>query len=141
MLFVSIFSLLQFSIVFTAPLSIENIFWAFLYAASFFVFFYLLFYYTYAFFERDVFHMVKILILRDKIPIMNIVSLKRKRTFAGAFSGIEVIYKNERGRTDSAMVPISAFGTNNAGSIVDKLVAMNPRIQVDESVRKLMGKA
>lgn len=139
-LFISIFCLIQFSIVFTVPLSIENVILAFFYAALFFVFFYLGFYYTYAFFERDVFHMVKILILRNTIPVMNIVSLRRKHTFAGAFSGIEVTYKNDSGRIKQVMVPISAFGTKSVAAILHKFLEINSSIKVDSSAQELMRK-
>lgn len=138
--FLFIFCFLQFSIVFTAPLSIKNMFWAFLYAASFFLFFYVLFYYTYAFVERDVFHMVKMLILRDKIPVMNIVSLKRKRTFAGAFSGMEVVYKNNQGNLRRAMIPISTFGAKSVAAILHKFLEINTLIKVDGSAQELMRK-
>jgi hypothetical protein len=125
---------------FAPPGPIGDTILAYICAALFFTLFYLLFYHTYAFFDGDVFHMIKMLVLRDKIPVTNISSLKRKHTFAGAFSGIEVTYKNDSGRIKRAMVPISALGTKNVAAILHKFLEINPTIKTDSSAQELMRK-
>jgi hypothetical protein len=84
--------------------------------------------------------MIKVLVLRYKIPVMNIISLRRKHTFAGAFSGIEVTYKNDSGRIERVMVPISAFGAKSVAAILHKFLEINPSIKVDSSAQELMRK-
>ena len=84
--------------------------------------------------------MIKVLVQRNEIPVMNIVSVRRKHTFAGAFSGIEVTYKNDNGRIKHAMVPISAFGTKSVAAILHKFLEINPSIKVDSSAQELMRK-
>lgn len=111
---------------------------AFTCAALIFGYFYSAFYESYAYFEGKNFHMVKILIFRNTVPLMSVESLKHKYTFAGAFSGIEVTYKSESGKVKRAEIPIGPFGKKNVAAILHKFVEMNSAIKIDHLTQKLM---
>jgi hypothetical protein len=113
---------------------------AFACAGLMFGYFYSAFYQSYAFFEGKNFHLVKILVFRNTIPVMSVESLRHKSTFAGAFHGIEAVYKNDKGQTKRATIPVSAFGTKNVAAILHKFLEINPAIKVDDSTQNLMRK-
>jgi hypothetical protein len=137
---VVLFCILFLPLFFAPPGSIADTIIAYICALLFFLFFYLGFYQTYAFFEGKNFRLVKFFFLRSTIPVMHIESIKRKRTFAGAFSGVEVAYKSDNKQTKHAMIPISAFGAKNIGDMLNKFLEINPSIRAENLVSTLASK-
>lgn len=104
------------------------------------LYFYAIFYQSYAYFNGNVFHIVRIFFMRNTIPVMSVQRLSHRHTFGGVFHGIQVVYKSNNGSLKRTMIPISAFGTKNVSDILKKFVQMNPMIHVDSASEKLMRK-
>lgn len=123
---------------FQRPIIYSNILTALVYLLPFIAFWYALLYHSYISIDEVSLHVVKLLVIRDTVPITGITALRHRYSFAGAIQGIEVYYRNVRGRIKHVKLGIGAFGMRQVRPILQQIVQQNPSIEIDHKTQKLL---